>query len=274
MPKLSSLTCSASNSTDRLSVTTEVNVTKDGMFTTTLNESDVKRIKEDFGLKMDSNRQGREGFFSCNTLDGLRNEIQKFLNECISRTVVEKKEVIKYQIITNCHYTQGDKEDDYRIYPNGAWLPKRLQGTHDNPCYRWEDGTKGITLRNEPFCLSLYVKVYDKTIYRYASGRMMTEYEPCWTSQNATSNVDYLKDTVRMGFEDDSFMSSELRKKRIADLPEVDATEENAYVFVEILQFICKANGLLKQLAQPENIQSFIDERKIASLLGEQEERT
>lgn len=262
MPKISNITCSARNSSDNLTVTFEVNVTKDGMFTTTLKESDVNRIKQDFGLKMASNRQGREGFFSSNTLEGLRNEIQAFLNECISRTVIEKKEVIKYQIVTNCHYTQGDKEDDYKIYPNGVWLPKRLQDEHTNLCDRWEDGTKGTALHDEPFSLSLFVKVYQKTTYKYASGRTVTEYEPCWTSQKATSNVDYLKDTVHMGLNNSFFMSKETFKKMIADLPEVNATEENAYVFVEILQFICKANGLLKQLAQPENIQSYIDAKQ------------
>lgn len=256
MPKVKPIRCIASNPSDKIVIETEVNVTADGQFTTTLKPSDVEKIKE-YGLTMKTNRAGREGFFCSDTYEGLRNKIEAFLTECISREVAEQKKVIKYRISTNCHYVQGDKEDGYAIYPNGSWLPKRLQ--EKNGCSRWQEGTDGSSLTNKPYSLSLYVQVFNKTTYRYKSGKTVTEYEPCFRESDGRTSVDYLIGTVKMALNNGLYSWSRTEfQKHLETVPEIEATEENAKVFVEILQFICKANGLLKQLADPNNIQAYI----------------
>lgn len=255
MPKVKPIRCIASNPSDKIVIETEVNVTADGQFTTTLKPSDVEKIKK-YGLTMSTNRAGREGFFCSDTYEGLRNKIEAFLNECISREIAEQRQVIKYRISTNCHYVQGDKKDGYAIYPNGSWLPKHLR-VEGGYC-RWQEGTDGSSLTNKPYSLSLYVQVFDKTTYRYKSGKTVTEYEPCFRESDGRSSVDYLIGTVKMGPNNSFFSSQADFMKHLDDVPEIEATEENARVFVEILQFICKANGLLKQLTNPDNIQAYI----------------
>lgn len=253
MPQITPIRCIVSNGEDKLNILAKVNVTSNGLFTTTLDESDVRRIKE-YGLAMRQNRLGREGYFESSTYEGLKNEITAFLKECISRETVEEKEVIKYSIATNCHYVQSDKEDGYAIYPNGRWLPKRLQNPN-NYCERWEEGTEGTPLVDQKYKISLFVAIYKKVVYRYASGKTVTEYEGPIYENNGESNLDYIKSTVHMGLDDRGFGTN---RKEVLNLPEIEATEDNARVFVQIIQLICMSNRILKQLTNPENIKLYI----------------
>lgn len=51
------------NANNSLSVTVKVNVTKEGVFTTTLSKEDVDKIHS-YGIKLPTNRLGNEGYFN------------------------------------------------------------------------------------------------------------------------------------------------------------------------------------------------------------------
>lgn len=64
--------------------------------------------------------------------------------------------------------------------------------------------------------------------------------------ENKYDNLCFLKSLVGMGIDE--------HKKA----QEIEATEENAAVFVQLIKFICKANKIMKALAEPELLEEFI----------------
>lgn len=68
MAALTTLNITEKNANNSLSVTAKVNVTKEGVFTTTLSKEDVDKIHS-YGIKLPTNRLGNEGYPSCD--DGL-----------------------------------------------------------------------------------------------------------------------------------------------------------------------------------------------------------
>lgn len=62
MAALTTLNITEKNANNSLSVTVKVNVTKEGVFTTTLSKEDVDKIHS-YGIKLPTNRLGNEGYF-------------------------------------------------------------------------------------------------------------------------------------------------------------------------------------------------------------------
>ena len=88
MAKVTTLTVSEHNDDTRLSVTITVNVTKEGLFTTTLPKEGVDKVQL-YGIKLPTNRIGKEGYFSDSTLSGLEGQIRGVLKKCLNYKVVE-----------------------------------------------------------------------------------------------------------------------------------------------------------------------------------------
>lgn len=63
MAALTTLNITEKNANNSLSVTAKVNVTKEGVFTTTLSKEDVDKIHS-YGIKLPTNRLGNEGYFN------------------------------------------------------------------------------------------------------------------------------------------------------------------------------------------------------------------
>lgn len=78
MGKLTTLNITERDGDNKISIFVNVNVTKDGTFTTTLSEEDVSIIHS-YGIKLARNRLGREGYFSNNTLSGIEMIFEKCL---------------------------------------------------------------------------------------------------------------------------------------------------------------------------------------------------
>lgn len=109
MAALTTLNITEKNANNSLSVTVKVNVTKEGVFTTTLSKEDVDKIHS-YGIKLPTNRLGNEGYFNSIALSDLESQIREVLKRCLSYKIVEEVPVIKYQLETNCMFSYDKKE--------------------------------------------------------------------------------------------------------------------------------------------------------------------
>lgn len=231
---------------DNIHFKTPVSVSKEGVFTTTLPESAVNLLKE-YGLKMDSNRLGREGYFENKTLAGLENEIHEFVRDCISRTLIEDKLVIKYRIRTKAAYLV---DVDGEIIPNGYWVKNHKDFEEQRVV--WRDGNANSGMNRFTPSLSVFASVYHKKTYSYKSGKTVTLYEKYDTDSKGRSHIDWLASQVNLAPDDKMFGFT--IERDIYPLPEIEATPEVADLFVKLVKFIDQANELFQGLNNPENI--------------------
>lgn len=104
---------------NKISISLDVNVTKDGTFTATLSKEDVLIIHS-YGIELAKNRLGREGYFSSSTLTGIEIDVRKVLRNCLSCEVIEEKPVILYQIRMSCTYSMN-KQGEIVPAPTLSW---------------------------------------------------------------------------------------------------------------------------------------------------------
>lgn len=97
MAVLTTLNITEKNANNSLSVTVKVNVTKEGVLTTTLSKEDVDKIHS-YGIKLPTNRLGNEGYFNSTSFSDLVSQIREVLKRCLSYKIVEEVPVIKYQL--------------------------------------------------------------------------------------------------------------------------------------------------------------------------------
>lgn len=98
MAALTTLNITEKNANNSLSVTVKVNVTKEGVFTTTLSKEDVDKIHS-YGIKLPTNRLGNEGYFNSIALSDLESQIRE-----------EKEERMNYFTIHKCKNEDERKE--------------------------------------------------------------------------------------------------------------------------------------------------------------------
>ena len=244
--KLTDLVVNVITDQERIHIETPVTVTKEGLFTTTLPDESAK-ILLDFGMDLKLNRAGRSGFFSSDTLEGLRKQIEKVAMEAISRELIEDKLVIKYQVITKGHYVL---DDDKEIIPNGYWVKKK---TDDNFCDKWREGNSNCAFHGDMPTISVFARVFHKRTYSYKSGKLLHTLEMYHPKQNGRGNsLDWINSLCNIA--PDHFGN----KPDYDRFPEVDATEENAAMFVKLFTFIFQANELLKEMQNPEYLLAYI----------------
>ncbi len=229
---------------DNITFKTPVSVSKDGLFTTTL-PADAAAKLETYGPELAVNRAGRAGFFSDKTLDGLRKNIENHVKECISKTLVEDKLIIKYRVTTKCSYAL---DDDGEIIPNGYWIKSEARRT-EQYATNWREGNANVPTNGNLPGVSVFAKVLHKRVYAYKSGRTIEKLEPYrpQVSGGRGKSIDWINSLCNIRateFWDD--------EKDYRHMPEVDATDENAALFVKLFQFIFKANELFKDLNNPE----------------------
>lgn len=133
MAALTTLNITEKNANNSLSVTVKVNVTKEGVFTTTLSKEDVDKIHS-YGIKLPTNRLGNEGYFNSIALSDLESQIREVLKRCLSYKIVEEVPVIKYQLETNCMFSY-DKTEILSLTPlrNGQEAMKMENGEMELP---------------------------------------------------------------------------------------------------------------------------------------------
>lgn len=229
---------------DEMHINTPVSVTKDGLFVTTLPQSEVVKL-DSYNVKLMANRLGNPGYFANKTLEGLEKDIRDIMKEALLRELVETVEVIRYEVYTDgCCFVDKDNN----IHPNGGCAKEGQWPKFDNPFGQLNGHTP---------TLCAYAKVYQKKTWRYASGKTFTEYRPAEFSYDDTTALGWLKGQVNIR-----------PKNRHNDdnLMEIPATEENAKVFVTILKAIYKASLTLNAIKHPNTLKQFIEDGKPLTL--------
>lgn len=248
MPKVGTIKISAKD-IDRnyISVNVEVNVSKAGIFTAKIPKDEAEKLRK---YLPDMPSESALSGFAADRYDDLERKLRKFLEDTVSCELTEEKEVIRYAIKTACSYCEGDKDDNYEVYPNGNWLPDHLRKNWDKD-NRWRNGTHHLSdIFPEPFSVQVYCQVFKKKTYTYRNGKETILYElcSCFDRDLDKGYVSWLKCLTKMGHE------------QYEKIKEVDATEENAYLFVQLVKFICKANRMIGQLNDPELLLQFVSQ--------------
>lgn len=259
MAKVTDLWILVTKDDQKIDFQTPVNVTKDGIFTTTLPKEAVEKISE-YGLELNRNRLGNPGYFEAKTLSELKINIKTKCLEALSRELVEDKMVIKYQINTECAYC---KDADGEIVPNGLWLKKE---TEDNMTDRWVNGTGNgqfASYQAHTPSISVWACVFHKKKYRYQSGKEVTlleKYEPkCSRSESAIDWINSLCRCEPTHISRDKFGVNEKGRQLIYNrLPEVDATEKNAQFFKVMFQMLFKMNEMFSSFVNPDFLTEYL----------------
>lgn len=236
---------------DRIVFDTPVSVTKDGMFTTTLPREAAETL-ESYGPKLDVNRAGRSGFFSADTLEGLRRKIEKAVDEAISKELVEDKLVIKYSVTTKCSYAI---DTDGEIIPNGCWRKDPVERGKEYET-DWRKGNSNDPSGDNLPSVSVFARVFHKKTYAYRSGKTIQQlefYRPK-IKDGRGSSIDWINSLCNISSSDNSFG----HKNDYTHTPEVDATEENAAMFIRLFKLIFQCNELFKEMNNPEYMLAFI----------------
>ena len=265
MAKLTDIWIQVSKDDQRIDFETAVNVTKEGIFTTTLPKDAVEKISE-YGLELSRNRLGNPGYFEAKTLEELKKNIREKCLDALSRELVEDKLVIKYEILTECAYC---KDTDGELVPDGYWLKERDgSGLTD----KWVDGNSNRPNSCHTPGIRVWAKVYHKRRYRYQSGKELTVLKPYAAKRGRSdSSLDWInslvgtcpsKGTSSMGFA----LSEKEYNRALQLLPEVDATEKNAQFFVTMHKMIFKMNELFAGFANPEFLTKYLEMNNVKEL--------
>lgn len=246
--KLTDLVVNVITDQERIHIETPVTVTKEGLFTTTLPETSAQVLK-DYGMDLRANRAGRSGFFSSDTLEGLRREIEKVAREAISRELIEDKLVIKYQVNTSGTYAI---DEDGEIIPNGYWRKDKKPG--EDYQTNWHEGNVNMPayFGNTP-TIKVFARVFHKKTYSYKSGKTLETLETYHPKNGRGGSVDWIN--CLCNIRPDVGSSSNIDYTRFA---EVEATEENAEMFVKLFKLIFQCNELFKDMNNPKYMLAFI----------------
>lgn len=222
----------------------DVNVSKDGKFTTTLPKEAVSLI-ESYGVTLNKNRAGNTGFFSSDTMEGLTSNIYKAVEEAVSCELVGTEDVIKYQILICASYCRnGADENDTELYPNG----KGLDGS-----YKWVDGNvRSDGLSQNPTSFSVYVKPMTIKRYRYKSGRERVE-------EDSIDEKKYPKGSAIL------FLNSivNIFPHKFKEVKQMPCTEENAEFFKKAIISIWKLNEALGKILKDDTLELAIRNQKL-----------
>lgn len=226
-----------SNKGQVIKVLAKISVTKEGVFSTTLDVKDVEKIKS-YGITLECNRMRREGYFSALTLEDLIDSIRSVLKECISCEIVKEERVIRYQINTYCSYVLGVNGD---ICPNGY---AKWTGSNDytHGC-NWRSGTvETHVINRHPYGFLVYAKPFLKVTSKFGSGKEIVEYKDCPAEEG--SAIDWLSCVPDIAIANNPGLP----------LKEVECTEATAAFFVKIIKAICRMNEQIKDFLDPDTI--------------------
>lgn len=236
---------------DTLNFRYTVNVDTGGLFSTTLPE-DVVMLFKKAGLSLGKNRSHREGYYSSNTLNGLKHLVKSACEEYFSRELIEESIVIQYGINSTYSFVYGKNGD---ICPNGQnqwtkWDTPAGDGS------MWQEGnTHALANDNRAFGVQLYVRPFWKRRYRYKSGSDKTEYkkltpfgnQPFEDNKEEHYYLHWLQGMPGIGTEG------------VRHIEEVEYTEETAKFFVEMIKGICYMGEKMKFLSNSENLLKVIE---------------
>lgn len=228
----------------------DINVDKEGLFSTTLPQDIVQLFKE-ANIDLQQNRLRNLGYICDVTLDGLRNKVRAIGLEYMSRELILEKIVLHYVIQTQCSYAKT-KSGEICPNPSHKWTGMGY-GNYDkdyDPDNKWFSGNVDISAtRNSPFGYQIYINPSVKRVYQYKSGKTKTEYSNLnqggKIAQEAMEKGYYLK-----WLEAVPCISS----PNGASVKEMDYSEDVAEFFVNMIKSICQLNEKIKDFLEPDMI--------------------
>ncbi len=223
----------------------DINVAKDGSFTTTLPEDVVvKLIDAGIGVSTNGRSNGKKGFFEAGTLPDLMKAVRSVAEEFVSKEIVSEKIIIKYIIETVCRY--GKKGDEYAPYSSYYGEGKGYEEkTGSMDIYSQQPGTFGFRVWTQ--CLN-------EKIYSYKSGQQRVFYD----TVSGSHDVDEDKRPML------HYLSSiYCQKQAKGEVRQIDYTESTAEFFVNLYKAIFKINDRVKDFTTPEAIQKIIDSKQL-----------
>ncbi len=235
---------------EEFSFSYDVNVNKDGTFTTTL-PSDIVTLFSAANVALNHNRMRNKGYFEDSTYDGLVKQVKDTAKEYMSRELVSSKIVISYVIQTRCSYS---------LDLNGCIVPnatKQWTGKLDSEPSIWHGGTNECS-SNHPsaYGLLVYAKPFIRQDYAYQSGktkmehkRLSQESEYSRPFLEADTNLRWLDAVVNMIPPPDSTFH------------ELDYTEDVTEFFVGLIKSICMMNEKIKDFVKPEALKLIIENK-------------
>jgi len=223
----------------------DVNVTKEGLFTTTI-PPDIAKKFEEGNINLRHNKMYRAGYFEDRTLSGLKKQIGDIIIEYCSKEVILEKVVIRYCIEMTCSYTL---DVDGNIAPNCS--PEWTKAKDSK--YQWRGGNSAFDNHDKPYGFQIYAVPLIRKDYRYKSGRIVTEYIRYRSGSDETKNytevykngyyLKWLNDIVKLG-----------KPSREEAIKELDYSEDVCRFFVNLIKSICEINEKIKDKLEPETI--------------------
>ncbi len=229
---------------ENLKFTYQVNVDKEGNFTTTLPEDVVSKMRK-VGISLGSNRLRHEGYFSALSLKELNKQVQESVDKYSKKELIEEKVILQYSVNTICTYC---KTKDGKIVPNGGWA-KAIDGN-----YSWTNGTEEVHATNrKPFGFNCFVKPIQVKVWKFPDGEIKKEYLH-------THNDDFDYDETLNWLDSICGIDSE------GDYKEIDYTPEIGLFFKNLLMYIFDINERVQKIFGKDVDLSKIDLTKIKQL--------
>lgn len=235
-----------------------INVNSEGLFTTTLDEDLVFEL-EQAGIDLRSNgrRGSRNGFFSADTKDKLCKLISSTFEELYSREMILEEKIIRYSIASCASFWFTEEGE---IIPNGSW---RFDGKPDESRH-WQKGTI-VSHASDPYPvgLQLYVKPLYKRVYKYKSGKEITEYERV---ESVWHNTQLEEDDYHWKWLANITCTIPPRRGKLQEIP---YTEKNAEFFVNMFKTVCQMASVIAKFTAPEEMIKLIESGNGLKLLGD-----
>lgn len=224
--------------------TYDVNVAKDGTFSTTLPKEAVSKI-EAYGVELNKNRQGNSGYFCSETMDGLERKIREVVNDAVSCELVCTEDVIEYQISICAQYCKNKADEgDTELYPSSHGL--------NGNCQFVEGNVSSDLVSKNPISFSVYAMPVTIKRYRYKSGREREEKVPIEGGKYDSKSAILFLNSIMNVYPD--------KYKKVKQMP---CTEENAQFFKNAITSIWKLNEALGRVLKDDTLELAIKAQKL-----------
>ncbi len=244
---------------NELTIKFDVNVNKDGTFSTTL-PPDIVQLLAEANIDMQQNKLGNKGYFSAYSYDELIKKVRFTINEYMSREMTSEKIVIQYCIQTRCSYS-FDKDGEVIPNPGSEWSGvedsyNEVSGGNKRFA-NWMEGNFSINATsNSAFGFLVYAQPMVRRDYEYKSGKTKTEYQSMSRggeiAETALENGYYLR---------------WLNDVPCIDVPgggkvkEMDYSESVCEFFVGMIKSIAIMNEKIKDFLEPDAIKNIADQK-------------
>lgn len=233
--------------TDKITFSFDVNITNDGMFTTTLPAEVVNKL-EAAGIQLNRNQLKNSGYYHSDTMIGLCKAIRKDVDKYSERHVVSEEIVLRYQIETRCTYC---KTKEGQIVPDGGWQQK-IDGDH-----KWLGGTREMhATSRETYGLDVYVEPQFKTVYSFPDGSTHTDYRNLTEEEEGEGTTLHWLASVRA-----------MKELWGRDIKDIKYTEEAGEFFKSLILFIIRINEKLQDVfGEKIDVSKAIESKKFKQL--------